>query len=42
MQLAAVDVAARLDIGGREHVFCSSDCLALFVATPDRYIDRPG
>jgi adenylate cyclase len=42
MQLAAGDVAARLDIEGGEHVFCSSRCLGLFVAAPDRYAGRPG
>jgi adenylate cyclase len=37
MELAPAEVDARLTLGGHEHVFCSSACLQLFVAAPDRY-----
>jgi adenylate cyclase len=37
MELTAAEVAARVTIGAREHVFCSTDCLQLFVAAPDQY-----
>jgi YHS domain-containing protein len=37
MQLSPAEVAARVTIGGNEHVFCSTDCLRLFVAAPEQY-----
>jgi YHS domain-containing protein len=37
MELTRSEVEARLTIDGIEHVFCSTSCLQLFVATPDRY-----
>ncbi|MGH9286946.1 MAG: adenylate cyclase regulatory domain-containing protein [Acidimicrobiales bacterium] len=37
MELASAEVDARLTLEGHEHVFCSSACLQLFVAAPDRY-----
>ncbi len=38
MELTPAEVAARLTIGTVEHVFCSTDCLRLFAADPDRYV----
>ncbi|MGQ0803283.1 MAG: YHS domain-containing protein [Actinomycetota bacterium] len=37
MELALEEVAARLEFGGRTPMFCSSECLQLFVANPERY-----
>jgi len=37
MQLTAAEVAARVTIDTDEHVFCSTDCLQLFVAAPEQY-----
>jgi adenylate cyclase len=37
MQLTPAEVAARVTIGGNEHVFCSTDCLRLFAAAPEQY-----
>jgi adenylate cyclase len=37
MELHPEEVAARLDVGGEVRSFCSSECLQLFVATPERY-----
>jgi class 3 adenylate cyclase len=37
MELGPAEVAARLSFGGRDHVFCSEDCLRRFVAGPERY-----
>jgi adenylate cyclase len=37
MELDPGDVVARLDVAGGTQVFCSNECLQLFVATPDRY-----
>ncbi|HET6833840.1 MAG TPA: adenylate cyclase regulatory domain-containing protein [Acidimicrobiales bacterium] len=37
MELAPAEADARLTLGGHKHVFCSSACLQLFVAAPDRY-----
>jgi YHS domain-containing protein len=37
MELNPAAAAARLTWHGRELQFCSDDCLALFVAAPDRY-----
>lgn len=40
MELAPAEVGARVTIDGRDHVFCSTDCLQLFVAAPDQYAPR--
>ncbi|HEX6577195.1 MAG TPA: adenylate cyclase regulatory domain-containing protein [Jiangellaceae bacterium] len=37
MELTRSEVDARLTVDGVEHVFCSTNCLQLFVAAPDRY-----
>ncbi len=37
MELGAGEVAARLSVQGKEHVFCSQRCLQRFVAAPERY-----
>jgi adenylate cyclase len=37
MELTPAAVGARVTIGSVEHVFCSTDCLQLFVAAPDQY-----
>jgi len=36
MELTSSEVDARLTLDGTEHVFCSTHCLQLFVAAPDR------
>lgn len=38
MEIGPSEVAARLSYEGREHVFCSDDCLRKFVASPATYI----
>jgi YHS domain-containing protein len=37
MELTPGEVGARVTIDGVEHVFCSTDCLQLFVAAPGQY-----
>ena len=37
MELGPGDVVARLDVAGGTEVFCSNECLQLFVAAPERY-----
>jgi class 3 adenylate cyclase len=37
MELAPTEVAARLQVGGVERVFCSEACLRRFVAAPEQY-----
>jgi class 3 adenylate cyclase len=37
MELGTDEIAARLTVAGREHAFCSQECLRRFVAAPDRY-----
>lgn len=37
MELHPEEVAARLEVGGGLRSFCSSECLQLFVAAPERY-----
>jgi YHS domain-containing protein len=37
MELRPDEVSARLDVGSRTQVFCSSECLQRFVAAPERY-----
>jgi adenylate cyclase len=37
MELSPAEVAARLQTGGVERVFCSEACLRRFVAAPDQY-----
>jgi class 3 adenylate cyclase len=37
MELGPREVAARLTLDGREHAFCSDDCLKKFVKSPERY-----
>ena len=37
MELGPREVAARLTLDGREHAFCSGDCLKKFVKSPERY-----
>jgi len=38
MELTVDQVAARLSLGGKEHVFCSQQCLQRFIAAPERYV----
>ena len=38
-ELAAAEVAARLQIEGAERAFCSEDCLRKFVSSPQTYLD---
>jgi adenylate cyclase len=37
MELGPTEVAARLSFDGRDHAFCSDDCLRKFVASPATY-----
>lgn len=37
MELAAGEVAATLSLEGREHAFCSEECLRRFIASPAEY-----
>jgi adenylate cyclase len=41
MELGPREVAARLTLDGREHAFCSDDCLKKFVKSPERYTGAP-
>jgi YHS domain-containing protein len=41
MELGKGEVAARLMWDGREHSFCSDDCLRKFVRSPDLYAAAP-
>ena len=38
MELTVDEVAVRLSLGGKEHVFCSQQCLQRFIAAPERYV----
>lgn len=38
MELGAGEIAAQLTVDGREHAFCSDDCLKKFVVAPGQYI----
>ena len=38
MELTDDQVAARLSLGGKEHAFCSQECLRRFIAAPERYM----
>jgi class 3 adenylate cyclase/YHS domain-containing protein len=38
MEIGPTEVAARLTFDGREHAFCSEDCLRKFVASPATYL----
>jgi len=38
MELTVDQVAARLSLGGKEHAFCSQQCLRRFIAAPERYL----
>ena len=38
MELTVDEVAARLSLGGKEHAFCSQQCLQRFIAAPERYV----
>jgi class 3 adenylate cyclase/YHS domain-containing protein len=38
MELTVDQVAARLSLGGKEHAFCSPECLRRFIAAPERYV----
>jgi adenylate cyclase len=38
MEMGAREVVARLAVEGRDHAFCSEDCLRKFVKSPDKYI----
>jgi adenylate cyclase len=37
MEMSENEIAARLTIDGRDHAFCSDDCLKKFVKSPSRY-----
>jgi len=37
MELAEHEAAAPLEYAGQSQAFCSSECLQLFVADPERY-----
>ncbi|MEO8456208.1 MAG: adenylate/guanylate cyclase domain-containing protein [Chloroflexota bacterium] len=41
MELGPREIAARLTVDGREHAFCSDDCLRKFVKAPDLYSAVP-
>ncbi len=38
MEMGQGEVAARLSVDGREHAFCSDDCLKKFVKSPKSYV----
>jgi class 3 adenylate cyclase/YHS domain-containing protein len=42
MELTVDQVVARLSLGGKEHAFCSQECLRRFIAAPERYLPHAG